>query len=83
MHTPSGKLAENDRENMEAFAPHFERIFNGQSPDVDMQSTLDDIDQRSIFHEIGLPPTLEEIETSVADMANDKAPGASGVNSNA
>ena len=83
MRTPTGKLAENDRENMEALAPHFENIFNGQSPDVDIQSILDDIEQRPIFHELGLPPTLEDIEVSIADMANDKAPGASGVNANA
>jgi hypothetical protein len=68
---------------MEALAPHFEKIFDGQSPDDDIQSILNEIDQRPIFHELGLPLTLEEIETSIADMANDKAPGASGVNANA
>jgi hypothetical protein len=56
MRTPSGKLAENDSENMEALTPHFEKIFNGQSPNVNMQSTLDDIEQRPMFHELGLPP---------------------------
>jgi hypothetical protein len=82
MRLPSGKLAENDRENMEAFAPHFENIY-GQSPDVDIQGILDEIPQRPVFNELGHPPTLEEIETSIQDMENDKASGASGVNANA
>ena len=84
MCAPSGKAAEKDKKNMEALAPHFDKIFNGQSPDVDVQSMLDDIKQRPTFQKLGLPPTLEEIETSIiADMANEKAPGASGANANA
>ena len=85
MRTPTvGKLAENDKENMEALAPHFENISNGQSPDVDIQAILDDIDQGPIFRRLGLPPTLKDIEVSIlANMANGKAPGATEVNANA
>ena len=43
---------------------------------------LDEIPQHDVKHEFGEPPTAKEVKSAIANMANEKAPGQSGVTTN-
>jgi exonuclease III len=75
MKLPNGALAENDKENADVFDPHFQRIFNGDTPHVDIPSILKKIPQKTTMSELGNPPTKKEFDTAIKNMANGKAPG--------
>ena len=77
MRKPNGDIATNDRENADVMAEHFKKVFNNHRP-IDI-SVLDELEQREIISELGLPPTNEEFAAALRKIANGKSPGESGI----
>ena len=55
---PSGKLAENDEENVRVFASHFKKVLNNHKP-TDI-GVVNDIDLHEVMREIDVPPSWAE-----------------------
>ncbi len=72
-----GKLAKNADENAEVLKSHFSSLFNSQ---VEVDNTvLEEIPKHEIQHELGKVPSKAEIRRAISKMANNKAPGKSGL----
>jgi hypothetical protein len=77
MKLPNGILAENDKENADVFEPHFQSIFDGDTPNVDISAILKMIPKKTTMSELGNPPTKKEFATAIKNVVNRKAPGKS------
>eukprot|EP00957_Ditylum_brightwellii_P116088 8856016-Ditylum_brightwellii.AAC.1 len=76
-------MATTDNKNAEVFCKHFNRIFNNQSPLPCDETALDLIDDSPDFTHLEDAPSLTNVHAALHQMANGKAPGPSGVTSNA
>eukprot|EP00957_Ditylum_brightwellii_P207271 15352230-Ditylum_brightwellii.AAC.1 len=79
----NGKKAKTDKENTEVFANHFAKVFNNPDPLPCGISVLCLVPTRPQFSELATPPDLEDVRAAIMHMANGKAPGPSGVTSDA
>ena len=77
MHLPDGLRATNASENMSAFAPHFERVYNANR--ATDPSILAQVPQRRTIWELNDPITWGEFCKAVRKLKNAKAPGLTGV----
>ncbi len=77
MKMANGKPANNGKENMTVFGPHFERVFNNHRP-VD-PTILADIPQRPTLHDIDSPITFDEVNAAINKLKNGKSPGLNGI----
>jgi hypothetical protein len=77
MRRTNGDIATNDSENADVMEKHFTKVFNNQRP-IDI-SVLDDLKQREMITDLGLPPTDEEFAAALRKLANGKSPGESGI----
>lgn len=82
MKLPNGSLAANDEEDADVLAPHFHRVYNRTDAPVDF-TVLDEVEQRPTVGNIDHEPTFEELKDAIKKMRHDKAPGPSGVTSEA
>ena len=55
MRLPSGRLAENDEENVRVFASHFKKVLNNHKPTD--REVVKDIDLRKLMGELDVPPS--------------------------
>eukprot|EP00957_Ditylum_brightwellii_P171330 13042569-Ditylum_brightwellii.AAC.1 len=78
-----GRKAKTDEENAQAFAKHFNKLFNNQLPLPCDPTTLDLIDQLPDFTRLAAPISLQEVCAALQRMANGKAAGPSGITSDA
>eukprot|EP00957_Ditylum_brightwellii_P142451 10853069-Ditylum_brightwellii.AAC.1 len=78
-----GKKATTDKENAQVFAEHFNKLSNNQSPLPCNPTALDLINQLPDFLHLATPITLPEVHAALQRMANGKAPGPSGITSDA
>jgi hypothetical protein len=72
--TTDGNLAKNDKEKADIFDPHFQRIFNRDTPHVDIPAILNRIPKKTTMSKLGDPPTKTEFDTAIRNMANEKKP---------
>eukprot|EP00957_Ditylum_brightwellii_P077550 5893080-Ditylum_brightwellii.AAC.1 len=79
----NGEKAKTDKESAEVFANHFSKAFNNPDPLPCDASVLPLILTQPQFSELAAPPDLEEVMDAIMRMANGKAPGPSGVTSDA
>jgi hypothetical protein len=68
--------------NLKILHKHFHNVYNRDDAPVD-HTVLDDIRQREVLPQIGEPPTMDEMQDAISSLANNKAPGASGVTAEA
>jgi exonuclease III len=74
----NGKTASSEKENLKHFGEHLESVYNNpQCNEVDF-SVLDEIKQRQLDDEIGLPPTFKEFNKARMKTKNGTSPGESG-----
>jgi hypothetical protein len=79
LHNPAtGKNATTPAENLAILKPYCTKLYNRDDAPVDW-SILDEIPQRPCLDILGLPPTLDDMMSVIPEMANNKAPGASGL----
>jgi truncated hemoglobin YjbI len=71
----------NDKENMEVFSKHLQKVYNQQRPTFADAAKL--IAQREVLHEIGECISWKEFNKAVMKLANDKSPEENGVPPNA
>jgi hypothetical protein len=74
---PNGNIANNGKENMSVFGPHFERIFNNHCP-VDL-TILDEITQHPVLSKLDLPISFDEVNAAINKLKNGKIPGLNGI----
>eukprot|EP00957_Ditylum_brightwellii_P165285 12584418-Ditylum_brightwellii.AAC.1 len=72
-----------DEENAQVFCEHFGKIFNNQNPLPCDHSALNLICQHPDFTHLADLPTVSEVRSALRLMANGKAPGPSGITSDA
>jgi exonuclease III len=77
MRMQNGELAQTDEQNADVFHPHFDKIFNGQSPTIDIPAAVGLIRQRNIMYDLDAPIELAELEEHIRRASNEKAPGES------
>eukprot|EP00957_Ditylum_brightwellii_P164357 12512445-Ditylum_brightwellii.AAC.1 len=78
-----GRKAKTDKENAKVFAQHFNKLFNNQSPLPCDPTTLDLINQLPESVHLAAPISLPEVRAALQWVANGKAPGPSGITSDA
>eukprot|EP00957_Ditylum_brightwellii_P164701 12540171-Ditylum_brightwellii.AAC.1 len=83
MQKPDGNKAVTDKENAEVFCEHFSHIFNNQNPLPCDLTALDLIRPCTDFTHLAAAPTLSEVTAAIHHMANGKAPGLTGITSDA
>eukprot|EP00957_Ditylum_brightwellii_P187627 14287454-Ditylum_brightwellii.AAC.1 len=76
-------MATTDNENAEVFCQHFAKIFHNQSSLPCNDRALDLIDGCTNFIHLEDAPSLVDVRATLLRMANGKAPGPSGVTSDA
>ena len=76
----AGIEAKNDTDNAAILNDPFYSLFNSQVQ-VDY-TVLDKLRQHETIHELGSPPSLNEVKNAISSMQYDKAPGLSGLNTN-
>eukprot|EP00957_Ditylum_brightwellii_P093726 7136288-Ditylum_brightwellii.AAC.1 len=76
-------MATTDNENAEVFCQHFAKIFHNQSFLPCDDTALDLIDGCTDFTHLKDAPSLADVRAALHRMANGKAPGPSGVTSDA
>ena len=81
MRLPSGRLAENDKENVRVFASHFRKVLNNHKPTY--REVVNDIDLCEVLREIDLPPSWSEFICAITELTNNKSPGLNGIPPNA
>jgi hypothetical protein len=67
MRKSNGDIATNDSENAEVIEKHFTKVFNNHRP-IDI-SVLDELEQREMIADLGLPPTDEEFAAALRKIA--------------
>jgi hypothetical protein len=72
-----GRIAKNNDENAKILKGRFSKLFNSQVG-IDM-AVLEDIPKHEVQHKLGDVPTKTEIKKAISKMANNKAPGKSGL----
>eukprot|EP00957_Ditylum_brightwellii_P171286 13038909-Ditylum_brightwellii.AAC.1 len=83
MQTSDETKATTDEENTEVFSEHFCCIFKNQNQLPCNITTLDMIHPCHDFTHLAHKPSLMEVTATLCHMANIKAPGPSGITSNA
>eukprot|EP00957_Ditylum_brightwellii_P188440 14345374-Ditylum_brightwellii.AAC.1 len=78
-----GGKATTDKENVQVFAEHFNKLFNNQLPLPCDPTALDLIEQLPDFLHLATSITLPEVRAALQRIANGKAPGPSGITSDA
>eukprot|EP00957_Ditylum_brightwellii_P130105 9923752-Ditylum_brightwellii.AAC.1 len=78
-----GTKAVTDKENAQVFCEHFSKLFNNQTPLPCDHSALDLIKQHSHYAHLAALPSVQEVCVALCCMTNDKAPGPSGITSDA
>jgi hypothetical protein len=73
-----GDTARTNKESLRIAKEHFTKVYNRDDAPVDF-SVLEDIDQWRTIWRLADPPTMKEMITGIQSMANNKAPGASGI----
>jgi hypothetical protein len=73
----TGIEAKNDTDNATILGEHFHSLFNSQVQ-IDI-TVLDELRQHEIIHELGNPPTFNEVKSAISSMKFDKAPGLTGL----
>ena len=81
MRLPSGRLAENDEENVRVFASHFKKVLNNHKPTD--REVVNDIDLLEVMREIDVPPSWAKFICAATEFTNNKAPGINGIPPNA
>ena len=74
---PSGKLTENDEENVRVFASHFKKVLNNHKPTD--RETVNGIDLREVMRELDVPPSWANLICAITELTNNKAPGLNGI----
>eukprot|EP00957_Ditylum_brightwellii_P112491 8576437-Ditylum_brightwellii.AAC.1 len=77
------KKATTDKKNAQVFAQHFNKLFNNQLPLPCDPTVLNFINQLPDFFHLATPISLSEVCAALQRMANGKAPGPSGITSDA
>eukprot|EP00957_Ditylum_brightwellii_P059099 4483326-Ditylum_brightwellii.AAC.1 len=83
MRKADGSKATTDEENMEVFCEHFSHILNNQNLLPCDITALDLIHSCHDFTHLENEPSLTEVTTALCRMENGKAPGPSGITSDA
>eukprot|EP00957_Ditylum_brightwellii_P058172 4411460-Ditylum_brightwellii.AAC.1 len=83
MREPDGNKVITDKENAEVFCEHFSCIFNNQNPLPCNLTALDLILPCHDFTHLATAPSLFEVSAAICCMANGKAPGLTGITSDA
>eukprot|EP00957_Ditylum_brightwellii_P080516 6124386-Ditylum_brightwellii.AAC.1 len=73
MRKANGEQAKNDEENAQAFAQHFSKLFNNQSPLPCDITALDLIAQSQEFTHLEDPISLGEVRAALKCITNGKA----------
>ena len=73
----AGIEAKNDADNATILNEHFHSLFNSQVQ-IDI-TVLDELKQHETIHELGNPPSFNEVKSAINSMKYDKAPGLSGL----
>ena len=81
MKKPDGSLARNDKENAKVFQKHLTKVLN--KVDEYDPTILEEIDTIEEDPSLGLVPSTDEIKRALVKMKLDKAPGPSGITTNA
>ena len=63
MRLPSGRLAENSKENGSVFVSHFKKVLNNHKPTD--KAVINNIDLREVIREIDIPPSWREFICSI------------------
>ena len=74
----TGTIANNNRDCIPIMHKYWTRLFNRTDAPVDF-SVLDEITQRPTEHDLDSPPTFSEMTDTLKQLANNKAPGESGI----
>eukprot|EP00957_Ditylum_brightwellii_P207194 15351926-Ditylum_brightwellii.AAC.1 len=72
-----------DKENAQVFCEHFSELFNSQAPLPCDQSMLDLVKQYDNYTHLVALLSVQEVQVALHCMANGKAPGPSGITSDA
>eukprot|EP00957_Ditylum_brightwellii_P084337 6413586-Ditylum_brightwellii.AAC.1 len=83
MRKANGDRAKTDEENSEVFAEHFRKVFNNSDPPPCNDTVLPSVPSRLEFPHLGDPPSPAKVCSAIMCMANGKAPGPSGITSDA
>eukprot|EP00957_Ditylum_brightwellii_P071588 5443004-Ditylum_brightwellii.AAC.1 len=78
-----GKKATTDEKNAQVFAQHFNKLFNNQLLLPCDPTALDLINQLPDFLHLAMPISPSEVCAALQRMVNRKAPGPSGITSDA
>ena len=81
MRLPSGRLAENNEENVRVFANHFKKVLNNHKPTD--REVVKNIDLREVMRELDVPLSWAEFICVIRELTNNKAPGINGIPPNA
>jgi hypothetical protein len=81
MRMENGELANSDKENMEVFSKHLNKVYNTQCPKY--QDAAKMIARREVMEEMGDGITWDEFNKAVQKLQNDKSPGENGIPPNA
>lgn len=76
---PDGTSASNNKENADILTKHFEKVYNGNKSEINIEQILSEIKQRETFFNLDEPPTIDELEIAIKLTVADKAPGPSGI----
>eukprot|EP00978_Attheya_sp_CCMP212_P004194 scaffold9100_cov64-Attheya_sp.AAC.4 len=82
MRKSNGDLASSDTETADVMGEHFTKVFNNYR-EIDLSAVLKELDQRTTDDELGKTPTSGEIALALRKAANGKAPGESGITTEA
>jgi exonuclease III len=82
MKTKEDKYSTTDKENIEVFGNHFQNVFNGEKPIIDIETVVSQIKKRPTEIELSTAPTIDEVKIALKNMMYDKSPGPSGISPN-
>ena len=72
-----GTLLKDNAKILMRWAEYYASLFN--SSNSTDQSVIEELPQMPVVSEMDVPPTLEEVRTSIGSLKNDKAPGPDGL----
>ena len=81
MRLSSGRLAENDEENVRVFSSHFKKMLNNHKPTD--REVVNEIELREVMRELDVPPSWAEFICAITELTNNRAPGLNGIPPNA
>jgi hypothetical protein len=79
---PDGNISVTADATIKVVQPYCQKLYNRDDAPVD-PTVLDEIAQRPVMAELADPPSYEEFEIAISKLANNRAPGESGVTAEA